>query len=295
MRKYLTILLLSLFIVSCNEGQDNDVKENTSTKKVDETIVKERANKASQMFHTVPSPLETASIFENAGAEYNGEILNDIKNVSKYSTNYKKAINFGVYGADLSYANIYDQSQESMFYMNCAKKLADGLGITSAFDAETMERIEENVNNRDSLMKIINDAYWIADGYLKENEQQNLSALIISGGWIEGLYLGAKSLNKKNPDKVLYGKIADQKYSLNDLIALMQTYDNEDIKNISNQLLDLKKSFDKITEDRNETTLTNDKENNETVIGGGNTLNFDNATIFEISDKIEKIRNGIIQ
>ena len=54
--------------------------------------------------------------------------------------------------------------------------MADGLDITSAFDAVTMERIEENMNNRDSLMTIINDAFWVVDAHLKENGQDNLSA-----------------------------------------------------------------------------------------------------------------------
>ena len=56
--------------------------------------------------------------------------------ISIVKTPYNQQLQFIIY---LSYANIFDQSQQCMFYMNCAKKLADGLGVTSAFDAETMK------------------------------------------------------------------------------------------------------------------------------------------------------------
>ena len=201
-QKYIYLITISLTLFSCGSdtGQETLANDQQTTESGDENS-RERAAKAKKVFYTVPSPYETALIFERSGVGYNIGVLNPIDNVNNYSTNVKQALNFGVYGADLSYANIFDQSQQCMFYMNCAKKLADGLGITSAFDAETMERIEANMNNRDSLMNIINDAYWVADGYLKENEQDFLSALIISGGWIEGLYLGTVTLDEDNPSE----------------------------------------------------------------------------------------------
>ena len=205
----------------------------------------------------------------------------------------QKALNLGVYGADLSYANIFDQSQESMFYMNCSKKMADGLGVTSAFDAATMERIEENMNNRDSLMTIINDAFWITDAHLKENGQDHLSALIITGGWIEGLYLGTTSLNKEAPDENLMKRIADQKFSLDNLMELLQTYDNADVKVLEQNMRTLQLVYNKIEVEETETSVSDDK--GVATIGGGSTLVYETGTILEITDVIEKIRNGIIE
>lgn len=291
MKKYLFILMASSLFIAC--GGDDAIEENVINDVVDNELTPERAEKAQMVFQTVPSPLETASLFQEAGAGYNPELTNPVENVNKYFTNTQKALNLGVYGADLSYANIFDQTQESMFYMNCSKKMSDGLGITSAFDAETMERIEENINNRDSLMIIINDAFWIADAYLKENGQDHLSALIITGGWVEGLYLGTKALNTEDPDKELMKKIADQKYSLDNLIKLLESYDNEEVKKVAQKITVLKVAFDKIEVEEKETTINNDGDI--PIIGGGSTLKYETGTILEIAVTIEKIRNEIIQ
>ncbi len=291
MKKYFFILMASSLLIAC--GGDDAVEENVVDETIDETVTPERAEKAQMVFQTVPSPLETASIFQEAGATYDLGITNPVENVNKYSTNVQKALNLGVYGADLSYANIFDQSQESMFYMNCSKKMSDGLGITSAFDAATMERIEENINNRDSLMIIINDAFWIADAHLKENGQDHLSALIITGGWVEGLYLGTKALNKDAPDENLMQRIADQKYSLDNLIELLGTYDKPEIAAMEENMRELQAAYSKIKEEEAEATVSDD--GGVATIGGGSTLTYETGTILEITAVIEKIRNDIIQ
>lgn len=294
MKKSIYLIIITLFAFACGGTDSTETtSDNQTSTQVGDEEIKERAEIAKKVFYTVPSPYETALIFERSGVGYNIGVLNPIDNVNNYSTNVKQALNFGVYGADLSYANIFDQSQQCMFYMNCAKKLADGLGITSAFDAETMERIEANMNNRDSLMTIINDAYWIADSFLKENEQDFLSALIISGGWIEGLYLGTATLDRENPSEELMNSIADQKYSLDNLIGLLELYDNAEVNNVKNKLMELKSSFDKITEESAEASVSNEGEM--ATIDGGSSLNYTKENILEIADKIKSIRNEIIE
>jgi len=291
MKKFIYLLIASILIISCSS--DSPTEEMIDEEVIDSALTPERATKAQMIFQTVPSPLETASIFQNAGAEYNSNITNLVENVNNYSTSTEKALNLGIYGADLSYANIFDQSQETMFYMNCSKKMADGLGITSAFDAETIERIEENMDNRDSLMTIINDAFWITNAHLKENGQDHLSVLIITGGWIEGLYLGTKSLNKDAPDEKLMQRIADQKYSLDNLVELLATYDNTEISGMSQKMRTLQMIFNKFEEEETETTVTDD--GGIPTIGGGTTLTIKLATILEITEVIEKIRNEVVQ
>lgn len=294
MKKYLYLFVVVFGMYACggNSTNENNSNEN-STIEAGDSKSAERAAKAKKVFFTVPSPYETALIFERAGVGYNIGVLNPIDNVNNYSTNVKQALNFGVYGADLSYANIFDQSQQCMFYMNCAKKLADGLGVTSAFDAETMERIETNMNNRDSLMNIINDSYWIADSYLKENGQDYLSALIISGGWIEGLYLGSATLDKENPNVELMASIADQKYSLDNLIGLIELYDHPEVDKMKAKLQNLKTSFDKITTETTETTVSTKDEM--ATIGGGSSLTYTKENILEIAATVKTIRDEIIE
>lgn len=293
MKKVIYSVLATFLLYACGGNEENTTSTVEESTDIESSDSQERAEKAKMVFYTIPSPYETALMFEKVGVGYNIGILNSIDNVNNYSTKVKKALNFGVYGADLSYANLFDQSQQCMFYMNCAKKLADGLGVTSAFDAETMERIEINLNNRDSLMTIINDSYWIADSYLKENEEDYLSALIISGGWIEGLYLGSNTLDRENINQELMQRVADQKYSLNNLIELLKLYSGAEVENIGKQLEDLKASFDKIESTEEATSV--EEEDGMATIGGGETLNITEEIIFEIAEKAKTIRNEIIQ
>ncbi len=294
MKKYIYLTLSASLLIGCGGTETTELEANEPV--VEELVsneeTSERVEKAQMVFKTIPSPLETASLFQEAGSGYNSSITNPIDNVRKYATAAHQSLNLGVYGADLSFANIFEQSQESMLYMNCTKILADGLGVTSAFDVETMERMEANMNNRDSLMVLINDAFWITDAHMKGNGQDHLSILIIAGGWIEGLYLGTASLDKASPNQALMQRIADQKYSLLNLIDLLATYDNEDVIEVSNKLKTLQLVYDKIDVKTGETTVSENE--GVATIGGGNVLTFETETIFEITTTIQKIRNEII-
>lgn len=292
MKKTIIFCIISTVLISCgDEETTQEIGDDVSIEALDEQSV-ERAERAQKVFQTIPSPYETALLFEESGIGYNAENLNPVENVNTYTTSVQHALNLGVYGADLSYANIHDQSQESMFYMNCSKKMADALGVAGAFTAEAIERIEENMNNRDSMMTIVSDAFWTCDAYLKENGQDNLSALIIAGGWLEGLYIGTRGIQGENPSEDLMKRIAEQKYSLDNLIDLLDSYDDADVKKIAEKLVTLKLSFDKVEEHESETTVSEDVV---PTIGGGSTLNYTPETIQEISTTIESIRNEIIK
>ena len=125
--------------------------------------------------------METAALLKKAGSEYDKNILNDVKNVDNYTAASKQALNLGIYGADLSYASVFNNTQESMLYTSCAQKLAKKLDVTNAFNEEVVSRLEKNRNNRDSLLSIISETYWHVDAYLKENQRDNISALMVAG------------------------------------------------------------------------------------------------------------------
>jgi hypothetical protein len=140
----------------------------------------------------LPSPLETALIMKSAGAKYDQEILNSIDNVQNYTTNRSMALNLGIYTTDLSFASLFEQTQASIDYMGAARAMAEGLDITDAINRDTMEKLEANLNNRDVVMDIISETFLNSSSYLKENERQDVAAIVLVGGWIEGLYLAAE-------------------------------------------------------------------------------------------------------
>jgi hypothetical protein len=258
------------------------------------TTQDERLQKTRNIFYNLPSPMETASLLKKAGAQYNARILNDVKNVDNYTSASKQALNLGVYGADLSYASVFNQTQESMFYTSCAKKLAERLGVIHAFNDSTLEAMEKNLNNRDALLDIISETYWSMDAYLKENDRDNISVLMIAGGWVEGLYI-ATQVSKTNATPELRQRIAEQKLSLGDLIGLLGSYEGEEaaVQNVKTDLEELAALFADVNAGEGGASIT--QQNGVAVIGGdGPVAALTDAQLAAIRTKAEAIRTNYI-
>ncbi len=235
MIKTLYALAATLTIAACGGGEQ-PAQDTLNVPPVDSTATV-RAKRTQNIFRNIPSPMETAGLMKKAGAEYDKDILNDVRNVDNYTSASKQALNLGVYGADLSYASVFNNTQESMLYTSCAQKLAKKLDVSDAFNAQVVDRLEKNRNNRDSLLSIISETYWQVDGYLKENQRDNISALMIAGGWVEGLYIASQVAKTHNTPE-LRQRIAEQKLPLVDLLALVRTYSPDDPA-VSSVLADL--------------------------------------------------------
>ncbi|MCO6481996.1 MAG: hypothetical protein J5I62_04295 [Flavobacteriales bacterium] len=238
----------------------------TLTTDTDSTAVL-RSQRTRNIFHSIPSPMETAGLLQKAGAEYDKSILNDVKNVDNYTSASKQALNLGIYGADLSYASVYNNTQESMLYTSCAQKLGKKLDINNAFNQEVVDRLEQNRSNRDSLLNIISETYLDVDGYLKENQRDNISALMVAGGWVEGLYI-ATQVCLKHDTPELRQRVAEQRLSLKDLLDLIRTYSPDDAS-VAAVLTDLERLdalFAGVAMPTGNSTVTQD--GGVTVIGG---------------------------
>lgn len=290
--RYASILSLSLFIFSCHNSTstEEDVADS------DTVQAKLKDSKAQEVFYSIPSPIETISLLKSAGAKYNSAYLNPIENVSKYTSVTSKALNLGTYGSDLSFTSMFDQTQESMYYLRCANKLASGLGISGAFNETTTSRLESNLQNRDSLLNIISDSYWTTDAYLKDNGQPGVSALIVAGGWIEGLYIGTQIANTTQNKEVIT-RIGEQKLSLENLIGLLESYksDNAGIVAVLNSLAELNALYGSVASTTQSTEATTDTKNNVTTLDNGSEFALTPEQLKQISDKVSQIRNKIIQ
>lgn len=232
MFKYIISLLTILFLFSCQSAKRDKNGINFDEAERD-TLFRsssiEYVKKAKFIFYNMSSPIEMAQVFENSGSGFNEELLFDYLKYSNYSTSQKLAIMMGIYGVDLSYARMYDQSQISVKYLATIKKLAEDLGVPEDYVSLTTKNIENNVNNRDSLFQIANKAFLATNTYLKGNERESTASLILMGGWIEAIYIATSVFDPDKPNNELIRKIAEQKYSLNSLITLLRN-DSDDVK-----------------------------------------------------------------
>jgi hypothetical protein len=61
--------------------------------------------------------------------------------------------------------------------------------MSKIYSEELYDKIKNNFDNRDELVKILTSAFNDTYGYLSENDQQTLALLVVGGAWVEGMYL----------------------------------------------------------------------------------------------------------
>ncbi len=290
---YVIFSLSLLITTSCGGGEKKaesteDIKEDTS-KAVSAGVI----NIGGEMF-SIPSPLQTAMLIQSAGAPYDKTILNSKENLSQYATDYSKALNLGIYGADFGYVSMYSKTQDAIVYLSSVKKLSDELGLSSAFGVETMKRFQENMSNKDSMMVLVGLAYREGDAFLKENKRNDISGLILVGGWIESLNF-AISVNKTKSNEEIKRRIADQKRALNSIIKLLSQYETKgDYAGLIDELKDLSKVYDgieyKFVSEKSET----DAATKTTTINSHTDVVFTKEQLDLITTKVESISKKIV-
>ncbi|BDX36743.1 hypothetical protein CYCD_00980 [Tenuifilaceae bacterium CYCD] len=242
-------LVLTVLVSACNsnKGKDESLQVTSDELSADSSVAS-GIQSVKQIFYSLPSPLETALMLKRSGAKYNEEILNPVDNVSRYSTNKSMALNLGIYSTDLSYASLFDQTQATIKFMTASKKMAENLGILNAIDNTVIQRLEENVNNRDVIMETISETFLNTNSILEEDDRVAIGSIILVGGWVEGLYIATSLVEDvKSTDNELVDRIVDQKFSLETVLNLLnQNIDNPDVKDIYNDIADLKKIYDEV-------------------------------------------------
>jgi hypothetical protein len=173
----------------------------------------------------ISSPVEIANILQRMSVPFSTSYLASSIDASRISTSFEKALKLGVLGADLGYLNMYEKTGTTIDVLSSIKKLADGINVGQFFDFETIKRLSLNRSNLDSLLYISQNSYNQIDRYLREKGRGQLSALMISGVWIEGQYLATQILKQK-PDTLLRNRVGEQKVILNDLLLLLSPYCN---------------------------------------------------------------------
>lgn len=234
-------LLLILIISACDSSKKPDEKaflESLDSTKIEGPAISEEV--ISSIIQQIPSPLEISVLLRESGTKYDRSLLNSPDNISKYNSNYRKALNLGIYGTDLGYTNIYEQNQDGLDYMTAIKELADGLSIGQFFDIETIGRLATNSKNLDSLLLITTQNFNSINHYLQEQNRANLSVLLLTGGWLEAMHITCQVSAKDPSNKELQEKIGEQKIILENIVLLLSFYQEVD-KNMASLLEDMQK------------------------------------------------------
>lgn len=284
------VLTVSILAGGCHGAKQNQ-QMGTPAAKIDST--NSTLLKVNNQIFSIPSPIQTALLIKKNGYSYNKDVLNSTSNYSHYDTKYKKALNLGIYGADLGYISLYDQSQDAISYLASIEKLATDIGVADVFSNSLAKRFQTNMGNHDSLLSMVSEAFKKSDAYFKDNKQGDVSSLVLVGGWIESLYFAVKANDQKNQKEVIQ-RIAEQKISLQNLIKMLSIYNNRpDYADLIKKLTDLSNVFDNVEFVYNYIPPTVDIKTKTTSINSDSHVKITPEQLKDISDKVEAIRNQI--
>lgn len=219
------LVVVSCGISGCSDTptgvvKNDSVKENPLMKNLSEKEQEELR----KIISSIPIPFEIMNQVSGSGLPYKKEMLNPDANVAHYNTAEGQALNIGVYGADMAYMIAFERLGESGAYLRCVRQLADAVVIPTVFNEASMKQYQLNSDKQDSVQKMMYQSYTRIDSTLQSNERFGLAALVVTGGWVESLYLTTQQLGnapKSDDNKLLYEMLDEQQKHTDDVISML--------------------------------------------------------------------------
>ena len=288
------LAVVSVMATSCsNKSSKNHAKDiDLSIQNIDSLS---QTIKFSNTLFSLPSPYQLTMLVRNTGVSFNSNLLNSLENNQNYTSSFDKCVNLGVYGADLAYMSIYEQAPLIVSLFSVIKSLSNDLDLTSAFSKELVERIENNVNNKDSLMNIVSGAYRDMDVYMKETQRQREGSLVLAGGWIESMYI-LSQLTVETKSDALAQRIGESRQPLDNLIKILSPYyhDAPEIEGLLDELVELADIFAGVESQYTYVVPEIDVEQKMTIVKSVTKIIITDDVLSEIADKVGVIRESLI-
>lgn len=243
----------------------------------------------------MPSPVELSALIKDVGAVYDKSILNSSDKAEGYSSKYARALNLGVYSTDLGYAAIYKQNTDAFMYLNSVRKIAESLSIGKYINYANITKLALE-NDLNALLDETTSTFEKINGYFQKNKNDELSVAMLTGGWVESLYLTCE-IAKKKQSKILDTRIAEQQLVLDQLLPILKKYNSPDMKNLAKDLGQLHKLYAKLKIDYKEGQTTTKEVNGELVVvdNGSSDVKINPNDLKMILDTAGKIRAKIVK
>lgn len=250
MKKLFIIVFAAITIFAC--GSDDETENNQdllsdfefADSLQSQIVVSEEI--IDDMIHSIPSPIEMTSLIISTGAEFDESILAEPEQVENYTTAHAKAINLGVYGAELGYINIYGKTLLGVDYLSAIRTLAKDLGVEQFFDFHTLKELASSSDNIDELIDITTKGFSKMESFLREQNRTKASVMIVTGTFIEGLYI-AGEIASRTPNMELIERIGEQKVSINNLVIMLEVYEKDpEVSKLIGDFRELKILYDEV-------------------------------------------------
>jgi hypothetical protein len=284
-------LIITISIVSCSDnksGKDNIDVNALLNESADNEGIEISEESLNSIIGSIPSPIEIAMVIEQSGTGFDEKLLNLQENISLYTTDQAKAMGIGIYSGDLGYINIYEKTFLTVNYLNTIKKLADDINIGQYFDFTTIRRLASNSEKMDSLIYLSTLNFNKMDSFLRSKKRSNMSILLVTGTWTEGLYIATQNYNQSRNEETMEW-IGYQKIIIDQLLLGLSAYkDDIYFQKILSDMMRLKGLYDKIN-------LTYEYHEPESVEIDGRLVIIDKSTseISITAQQVEEIGNVV--
>jgi len=237
-------IIMAVVFSSCKGTNRSAEQDQIVSDSLNKTLL---ATEVGEVLYPLPTPFEMTKMLNDIGATYSTKNLNSPSKVEKYFKENQKAVNLGIYGADLAYVSTFQQQQDVQVYLNAIKTLADQLGITYDYSKLLSDEYKEKFNNKDSLTSIVTNTIYDTYYYLDQKSNPDLAVTMVTGMWVELMYIGTNISQDSYNYTGLVNIISKQKASYDKVMELLAGRNaNADIKNLETQLQALKPAFDKV-------------------------------------------------
>ncbi|MBN1250535.1 MAG: hypothetical protein JXR51_14835 [Bacteroidales bacterium] len=290
--RFLNLIVPFVFlfsISSCNGDGHNQTDDEISTD-MDQGFIKETE---SQTYYLIPSPEGLFSFIKEGNLKYSKDILNSTGNIDQYIDTRSKELNFGVYSADLAYVASFNKYQESVDYLNTVRTLSDEIGISAVFDENLIGRIDNIIDDQDSLLKITSDSYFSIVRYLESSNRKKSLALIVTGGWVESIFVVSNMIDNYEQDPAVIQLLADQKLVIDNLMSYLdQNKYDDNIQRTINDLKPLSTIYESLETIAVE-NLNKKEDSDKIIVGGSSKIIMTKEQFISLKQEIKNIRNKI--
>ncbi len=289
----LTLSGLLLSMVACKSDENQKKKVDLPQDKEEQKAPDDEPR--NEEVYSIPSPNEQYDLLRALGGELKQGTVNELSNVSEYTTRQEKALNFGVYLSDAAYLMRYDQGKKVFLdYVSTLDKLGRDLNITKVYGEELLTEVEEIGADSERLFELTSDNYLTVYDQMIDNGKGSDLTLILGGSWIETMHILFVTSGEFEENYEIQEYIVDQKYILQNLIGFASAYDDDDdVAKLIEKLEEIQTAYEEL--DCKESSLEVEQDEGDVmVLSGGSACLFTASSYKNMKSLIKEIRSSIV-
>jgi len=232
-KKIIILLISTLLLTACQQR----TSENINLDDVEIAKVQISAETMIDIIQNIASPVEVTTLINSLDIPFSASNLPNPENLLIDTNPLEMAFHLGMLYTDLGYINIYEKMDIGERFLTNIDQLTSTLHIDQYFDLVTIKRLATS-SSMDSLLYVSVNSFNLMGNSLRESNHGDQSALMITGAWIEGLYLATQAILRDDSEHLL-NMVGDQKLILNDLLLVLNFYNDEAL--LENYISDLEK------------------------------------------------------